>query len=277
MCNRRGLATKNEFGMKYRLIFIILLGVFGKPLLAQTNYFIWLQSDQQQYFQVELLGKSYESSQAGYVVIPKMPSGLYELKVYPGADKKQQQAFNIQIAQQDRGFALKQREGQWVLMDLFDFQTVQSVDHTQEKAAAPQPKKQEITKEASQAEMTLNEANQQSSGIVANVLEEKLEKKEEQIKEETKQEQPVIKAPVRKGDPNIRRTYDKKTPQGIDQVYIDHSGGESDTIIIFIPDPVRQSNTMIRHSKPTYHLHQTGLMQPNWVVIFRKEELWQIS
>lgn len=277
MCNSRGLATKNEFGMMYRLLFMILFGVLGKPLLAQTNFFIWIQSDQQQYFQVELLGRSYESSQAGYIVIPKMPSGLYELKVYPGADKKQQLAFNIQIAQQDRGFAVKQRDGQWVLMDLFDFQTIQPIDHTQGKANAPQPKKQDNPKEAVQLEATINKTTQQSSGIVANVLEEKLEKKEEQIKEETKLEQPVIKTPVKKGDPNIRRTYDKKTPQGIDQVYIDHSGGESDTIIIFIPDPERQSNTMNRHPKPTYHSHQTGLMQYTWAVILRKEELWQIS
>lgn len=277
MCNRRGLATKKEFGMKYKVICIILLAVLQNSILAQTNYFIWLQSDQQQYFQVELQGKAYESSQAGYVVIPKLPSGLYELKVYPGADKKQQQAFNIQIAQQDRGFAIKQRDGQWVLMDLFDFQTVQSINISQGKVTESQPTKQESPKDVSQGEVNVNKAIPQSASITSSVMEEKKENKQELLKDEPKPEQPVIKAPVKKGDSNIRRTYDKKTPQGIDRVYIDHSGGESDTIIIFIPDPQKETNTKNWIFQPQSPILTRISIHIIEAVIFRKEGLWQNS
>jgi CxxC motif-containing protein len=263
--------------MKYKVICIILLAVLQNSILAQTNYFIWLQSDQQQYFQVELQGKAYESSQAGYVVIPKLPSGLYELKVYPGADKKQQQAFNIQIGQQDRGFAIKQRDGQWVLMDLFDFQTVQSINISQGKVTESQPTKQESPKDVSQGEVKVNKAIPQSANITSSVMEEKKENKQELLKDEPKLEESVIKAPVKKGDPNIRRTYDKKTPQGIDRVYIDHSGGESDTIIIFIPDPQKETNTKNWIFQPQSPLLTRISIQIIEAVIFRKEELWQNS
>lgn len=279
MCNRRGLVHEKNIRMKQKTLMVLLLTWFALPSHAQTNYFLWLQSDQQQYFQVEIHGKSYESSQGGYVVIPKMPSGLYEIRIYPGADKKSLQIFNLQIIQADRGFALKQREGQWVLMDLFDFQIIQAVDAKLTNPHSNQPKQQEITKEADQINLSQKPINQISSGSVTNssTIDSIQGKKDEKVQEEVQQIQPIIKVPIKKGDSGIRRTYDKKTPQGIDLVFIDHSGGESDTIIIFIPDPEKQMESNRLKTIPKYQLLVQYVNFMCRGVSFRKEEIWQIS
>lgn len=277
MCNRRGLATKNEFGMKYRIIFIILFGVLGKPLLAQTNYFIWLQSDQQQYFQVELLGRSYESSQAGYIVIPKMPSGLYELKVYPGGDKKLQYAFNIQIAQEDRGFTLKQREGQLVLMDMFSLQTIQPVNLAQLMANPSDIKKQESSKEISRNEVIVNIDNRQPFKTDTSVLNQKKQSVVEQIMQQTNQTQLGLNSKGPKNASNVIKIYDKRTSQGIDRVYIDYSVDQSDTIIIFISDPEIETNSKNSYSQPPTNKTKSISKYTLYGIIVKKEELWQIS
>lgn len=111
---------------KLRLSFFLFVAVFyANFLFSQQNHFIYIQSDDKQAFSVNVNGKEYNSSEVGYLIIPKLPSSDYILKItFPG-NKYAQQVFNCSLNSADAGYALKNYgEKGW---GLFNFQTLELV------------------------------------------------------------------------------------------------------------------------------------------------------
>ncbi|HXL57976.1 MAG TPA: hypothetical protein VN958_17060, partial [Chitinophagaceae bacterium] len=93
-----------------KILFVgcIVCALFNyKQLYAQQNHFIYIQADDQQTFSVNINGKTYKSSGIGYVIIPKLTDGKYQLNISFPNSKFPYQQFNCVINKADVGYALK--------------------------------------------------------------------------------------------------------------------------------------------------------------------------
>lgn len=95
---------------------------FANLAYSQQNHFIYIQSDDKQTFTVSVNGTQYTSSEAGYVIVPKLSAAQYNLKIsFPG-NKYPEQSFVCQLNSADAGYALKNYGDKgW---GLFNFQTL---------------------------------------------------------------------------------------------------------------------------------------------------------
>src|SRR5882757_3830947 len=86
-------------------IILSITGIGG--LNAQQNHFIYIQADDKQPFSVSFSGKSFSSSSIGYVIIPKLADGNYQLNIIFPGNKYPDQQFACTINKTDAGYALK--------------------------------------------------------------------------------------------------------------------------------------------------------------------------
>lgn len=108
-------------GMKFllALIFTLVLG----SVHAQQNHFIYIQSDNRQAFYVKQDKKIMSSTQAGYLIIPKLKTGSYDFFIGFPKDEWPEQKINCTVGEADLGFQLKNLgEKGW---GLFNFQTME--------------------------------------------------------------------------------------------------------------------------------------------------------
>src|SRR4051812_10271399 len=111
------------------IIKILFAGYFvyalinSKQLYAQQNHFIYIQADDKQTFSVRVNDKTYNSSDIGYVIIPKLPDGNYKLNISFPNNKYPDQQFNCVINKADAGYALKNyKDKGW---GLFNFESLE--------------------------------------------------------------------------------------------------------------------------------------------------------
>src|SRR6266536_2728400 len=107
-------------------------------LNAQQNHFIYIQADDKQTFSVNVNGKTYNSSEIGYVIIPKLTEGKYQLNISFPNNKFPDQQFNCIINKADAGYALKNfGDKGW---GLFNFQSLE-ITMAGTEATAPEVQK----------------------------------------------------------------------------------------------------------------------------------------
>jgi hypothetical protein len=92
---------------------------------AQQLHFIYIQADNKQPFSVELNGKYYSSSSIGYIILPKLTDGTYNLKINFAKNSYPEQNFTVNVNGKDYGYALKSFDNKgW---GLFNYQTTDVV------------------------------------------------------------------------------------------------------------------------------------------------------
>lgn len=118
-----------------RLIIFIFL-VLNLSATAQKDYFVYIQTENNQPFFVRMQDRNYASSANGYLILPRLRDSIYQLNIgFPQA-KWPDQRFNVTIAGRDRGFLLKLFEDSgW---GLFDLQTL-AVLKPETVAVQPKP------------------------------------------------------------------------------------------------------------------------------------------
>src|SRR5215831_5770473 len=100
----------------------ILLMSVPRESYSQQNHFLYIQTDDKQIFSVNVNGKTYNSSDIGYVIISKLTDGKYQLSIAFADNKYPDQQFSCVINKNDAGYALKNfDEKGW---GLFNFQTL---------------------------------------------------------------------------------------------------------------------------------------------------------
>ena len=101
------------------VIVALLLAAVGMQAQAQLNHFIYLQTDNQQPFYVKYNNRIISSSATGYLILPKLKDGVVDFSVgFPKSDQQEQQ-FQCNIQQADKGFLIKNfNEKGWGLYDL---------------------------------------------------------------------------------------------------------------------------------------------------------------
>jgi hypothetical protein len=102
-----------------------LLAIISTSLSAQSAHFLYIQSDNSQAFYVRLNNKVFSSSDAGYLIIPKLQSGKISLIIGFPKNKWNAMNYDINIDNKDLSFQLKKLDSSnW---ELYDEQTKQTL------------------------------------------------------------------------------------------------------------------------------------------------------
>lgn len=103
--------------MKKVLLSLIFLG-FIVTVSAQKVYFIYLQSESNQPFFVNMNDKIFSSTASGYLILSKLPDSTYRFKIGFSDKKWPEQDFAVSMNQKDHGYLIKNFGEKWGLFDL---------------------------------------------------------------------------------------------------------------------------------------------------------------
>lgn len=104
------------------LIFCCLVSLIGR---AQINHFIYIQTENKQPFYVKLKERLYSSSAQGYLVVPKLPEGEYNITIGFPKNEFPPKQLNITVGKNDEGYLYRQTMNkEWALYNLYTMQMV---------------------------------------------------------------------------------------------------------------------------------------------------------
>ncbi|MFN8247784.1 MAG: DUF4476 domain-containing protein [Ferruginibacter sp.] len=212
---------------------IYILAIFftcSVRLNAQQNHFIYIQTENKQAFYVRVGDKLLSSSSSGYMIIPRLQNGNYEILVGFPKNEWPQQRLNVTVNNKDVGYLLKNFDSKgW---GLFNMQTldVTMPFGTAQKTEAGNNSKNDGFADAL-ADVVSTPSIKKTSPV--NKSEEPVVKKEPDKPEEKK---PVAeKISVTPAPATISKITTTLDADGRSAVYTDNSDGKTDTIRIFIP------------------------------------------
>ena len=227
--------------------FCISILFFSYSSTAQINHFIYLQTENKQAFYVKFNKKIISSSASGYMIIPKLQPGNYELIIGFPKSEWAEQYFTGSVKNEDVGFLVKNfGEKGW---GLFNLQSLQ-VEMAGEKNAEATIVKVDKTDEFSN--LLSNVVNDPT--ILKKELEKKAETKADTsashfTKEPTSEQATIQKAAsvtniVVTGkaindqnivEEKIKKIQEKNNEAGVSIVYVDKGNDQVDTVSIYIP------------------------------------------
>jgi hypothetical protein len=218
--------VSKDFLMRFLFLNLVFL-MLGLVSRAQQLHFLYVQTDNKQSFYVKLKEKIYSSSSTGYLVIPKMAEGTYNLSVGFPKNEWPLQNLAVSIADKDLGFALKNFESKgW---GLFNLQTLEVINASSvmvnQTARATEAKTDGFSSVLADVVNTpsIKEQEKSEPQKPAAVV------KTEELKKEI---DPAIMEKISTG--MIERLSSKKDAGGIVLVYADTQAAGTDTIRVFI-------------------------------------------
>lgn len=211
--------------MKFKAaIFILLIVTFPDPLSAQLNHFIYLQTEGKQPFYAKIDKKVFSSSASGYLIIPKLKDGGYNVTIGFPKGQIDEQIFLCTVNSKDAGYLVKKfGDKGW---GLFNMQTLDVVMAGGSK---------------SETAKTTAKADEFSSLLSAVVNDPSIKQPEKpvteakEIKTLPKQEEKPA-AVVSPTTSVIIKSKEIKTNTGVEAVYIDITADRQDTVIVLITD-----------------------------------------
>jgi hypothetical protein len=199
-------------------ILVLFLFLFSFAANAQQVHFIYIQTENKQPFYIKLDKKVLSSSASGYLIIPKLADGSYNLTVGFPKNEWPEQNVTCRIDKKDNGYLLKNfGDKGW---GLFNLQTMEVLMAGNNNTA---------TKEIP--------GNDPFTNVLSNVVNDPSIRKKEEVKEEPKpvlneapKEAPVVVSPtVEKA--TIKKIYSQMNESSYEMMYTD----KTDTIRLFIP------------------------------------------
>ncbi len=105
-----------------KLVFLLLIVAYSFTANAQQNHFVYLQTDNGKPFYVKMDNKILSSSSEGYIIIPDIASGVYQLKV--GFPKKEypEEIFSLSVGDENEGYLIKHFDDKG--LQLFNLETL---------------------------------------------------------------------------------------------------------------------------------------------------------
>lgn len=103
-------------------LFVFLMLGFAFTAKAQQNHFVYLQTDNGKPFYIKKDQKILSSSSEGYIILPGIASGVYQLKVGFPQKEYPEEAFSINVGDENEGFLIKHFEDKG--LQLFNIETL---------------------------------------------------------------------------------------------------------------------------------------------------------
>ncbi len=204
--------------MKHRIyllfVFCFLFQMFS---FAQQNRFLYIQTESRQPFYVNFNNNILSSSASGYLIIPKLQEGTYQLTIGFPKNEWPRQIISYRLGKNDEGVLLKNfGEQGWGFSNLQNGETTMSAINKATPAVAGDEDSDSFTQ-------TLSE--------VVNTPDLKIKAKvEESVPVVVAKVQEPVPASTKQG-PDVVRLSEATNDQGRELIYL--SAG--DTISIFIP------------------------------------------
>ncbi|TAH02209.1 MAG: DUF4476 domain-containing protein [Sphingobacteriales bacterium] len=137
-------------------LFLLLLFCTGK-LMAQQEYFVYLQTDNKQPFYVRHDNKVHSSTDAGYLILPRLYDSSLRIVVGFPKNSFPEQEFTIATSKKDAGFLLKNfGDKGW---GLFNWQRLQINMNTNTAVEKKNPELNGIKKTDSFSQLLANAVN----------------------------------------------------------------------------------------------------------------------
>ncbi|MES2774184.1 MAG: DUF4476 domain-containing protein [Bacteroidota bacterium] len=136
--------------MKQLIFLVCLLVLTGNQAFCQQTHFIYLQTENREPFYVLLNKKNYSSSPIGYVILPKLTNGEYNIRIGFAKNAGTEQDYVLQVKDNEQGYLVKDfGEKGWALFNLqsLDLQYAGAISKERNNLAALQ-KTQENEKAA---------------------------------------------------------------------------------------------------------------------------------
>jgi hypothetical protein len=247
---------------KFALLVSCLFGFIAIDGHAQQNHFVYIQSDDKLPFDVTVNGATYNSSSIGYVIIPKLAKGNYQVNISFPHKKYPDQQFNCSIDKADAGFLLKNYTDKgWGLYNLQTLEIIMNGAEAQ-TAVAEQVKPADT---AAFGNMLSEVVNDSTLNVITEPVKPPVKEKPVIVTDAAsvlKEEAKVIKdtaAEAKTGNaldksginipavaetanvpadavkPGLQKISAFTTSAGTDMVFIDKTSSLNDTIRIFLP------------------------------------------
>ena len=207
--------------MKLRIYLLFVCGfLFQVFSFAQQNRFLYIQTENKQPFYVSLNNTIHSSTASGYLIIPKLQEGSYQLNIGFPKNEWPRQAISYNIGKKDEGVLLKNfGEQGWGFFNLQNSETTMATG----------PKVQAVP------------AGIEDDDDFTQVLSQVVNTPDLKIKEKIPDPEPVFVPEVKKAEPALQintgivaRLSENTNDQGREMVYV----ADGDTISIFIPTEV---------------------------------------
>lgn len=123
----KDLQKLQEYIMKYLIIVAFFL-IGSLAVFSQEKHFMFIQTDNNQAFYVQLNGKLFSSSATGYMILPKLVKGNYNFIVGFPQNAYPEQSFECVVDNKDLGFNLKNfGDKGWGLFNLQTYEVVKAM------------------------------------------------------------------------------------------------------------------------------------------------------
>ena len=217
-----------------RFFFILAISILALSVKAQQQHFVYLQTENGQPFYVKLNNKLISSSPTGYIILPGIDDGDYQLVIGFPKNEFPEESFNVSVDKKNEGFLLKNfGEKGW---GLFNMQSLALVNGNISNSAVV------VTTPPTTTTKTQNDP---FSNMLASVVKDSsiLQKNEPVV------ETPVVKSsetiPATAITPQIKKILNEKDKDGIQMVYLDKNEINNDTIRIFIPVQTQKNENKV--------------------------------
>ena len=230
----------------------LVLCFYVLALHAQQNHFMYVQTENKQPFYIKHDKKLLSSSVTGYLIIPKLQEGNYNLTIGFPKNEWPEQNISCKINSNDAGYVLKNfGEKGWGLFNLQTFDIVMAAKKPEADIALTEEKKIILPEDKPVVTETITEKKtilpEEKTTIIKSVpgknietapVEVKTIEEKNVVKEESK---PVTEI-IQKEEPTvtfvpeqIKKVFNTKNNEGRELIYINTVNGQPDTIRVFIP------------------------------------------
>jgi hypothetical protein len=107
------------------LSFAVILACL--KLMAQQDYYIFIQEPSGQPFYIRIGEQSHSSSAGGHIILSPVKDSVYNMFIGFPRSRYPEQLFTVAVNKKDRGFELKNMGGGWQLFDLQSLQLLKPV------------------------------------------------------------------------------------------------------------------------------------------------------
>jgi len=245
-----------------KLVFLFSIMLLAFSAFAQQDHFVYLQTDNGQPFYVRMNHKILSSSSEGYIIIPNITTGVYQIKV--GFPKKEypEEAFTVSVENNNEGFLIKHFPDKG--LQLFNMETLALISgdkDTSSQIAVTTEDNNPFTKMLANVvkdstilqnhEVTITNVPQppdtpSANQDVATEVPDTAKSVNNAIADITNADsaaqnaitalsQPADSSNSIAGDVPVSKILSKKDENGLQLVYADRNGDDHDTVRVFIP------------------------------------------
>ncbi|HJV19199.1 MAG TPA: hypothetical protein VJ552_04910 [Sediminibacterium sp.] len=105
-----------------------VFGLMAQVAEAQSNNFLYIQSENSQPYYLQLKGNNYSSNAKGYLLIPQMSNGDYSVVIGFAGDQYPEYTYGFTVANKPKGYSLKLTpEGEWILKDMVSMEEIRGI------------------------------------------------------------------------------------------------------------------------------------------------------